>query len=136
MRQLVVTRAFHRLREFEGRPGVSVGPKGQALELTLVRDDVEVRVLVPEAVLEWFVEAERPASGSKASDWCDYEGYDDTPVADLVQAMAEEVATFVNQLIERDLRYTDDKKRPAQGVLEWLVNGQWHQALPFGVPAA
>jgi hypothetical protein len=128
--------AFRRLRQFEGRPGVSVVPKGDALELKLARGDIEVRVLVPESVLEWFVDAEKPTAESRASDWCDYEGYDDTSRVDLESAMAEEVAAFVNQLIERDLRYVQDSKRPARGILEWLVDGQWQQALPVVVPAA
>jgi hypothetical protein len=132
----MATAAFHRLRQFEGRPGVTVAPRGEALELKLVRADIEVRVVVPESVLEWFVDAERPTSGSRASDWCDYAGYDNTPAAELESDMAEEVAAFVNQLIEHDLRYTEDSKRPARGVLEWLIDGQWRQALPFVVPAA
>lgn len=128
--------AFNRIRQFEGRPGVSVMPKGEALELKLVRGDIEVRVLIPESVLEWFVDAERIASGSRASDWCDYEGYDDTPAAELEREMAEEVVTLVDQLIERDLRYVEDSKHPTRGVLQWLVDGEWHQALPFRVQAA
>lgn len=118
--------AFQRLRQFEGRPGVSIAPKGEALELTVLRGDIAVRVVVPEAVLEWFVDVEGPNSGSRASDWFDYEGYDDTPRSELEEVMAEEMAGFVTQLIERDLRFVEDKN-----VLEWLVDGQWQQAVPF-----
>src|SRR5688572_6800460 len=112
-RQLVATEAYRRLREFEGRPGVTVVPKGEALELAVVSGDILVSVVVPESVLEWFADAERRGSGSRATDWCDYEGYDDTPTQDLERNMAEDVAAFVNHLIERDLRYTQDVKRPA-----------------------
>ncbi len=131
----MATEAFHRLRQFEGRPGVFVAPKGEALEVKLVRGDIEVRVVVPEEVLEWFVDVERRASRSRASDWCDYEGYDDTAVSELEKDMAEEVAAFVNQLMERNLRFDEDKKHSTRGVLEWLVDGQWQQAIPFVVPA-
>ena len=128
--------AFRRLRQFEGSPGVSLASRGEALELKFARGDIEVKVLVPESVLEWFVDVEQPSSGSRVSDWCDYEGYGSTPSAKLEADMAEEVAAFVNQLIERDLRYVQDSKRSTSGVLEWLIDGQWEQALPFVVPAA
>jgi len=123
-----------RLRQFEGRPGVGFELRSHALTLTVSKGDIRVSVVVPESVLEWFVDVERSESGSRATDWVDYEGYgDDT---DPEGTMAEEVAYFVNQLIERNLRYTEDAKRPARGVLEWHVNGQWHQAVPFVVPTA
>jgi hypothetical protein len=122
----VAIEAFHRLRQFEGRPGVTVASKGEALELTLVRGDIEVRVTVPENVLEWFVEAKRRSARSGASDWFDYEGYDETPFPALENDMAEEMTAFVDQLIERDLRYDEEKN-----VLEWSVNGQWQQAVPY-----
>ena len=118
--------AFHRLRQFEGRPGVTIAPQNESLELTLVRGDIEVRVLVPENVLEWFVDAKPRSARSGASDWFDYEGYDETPFSQLEQDMAEEMATYVTQLLERDLRYVEDKN-----VLEWSVDGQWQQAVPF-----
>ena len=118
--------AFDRLRQYEGRPGVTVAPKGEALELTLVRGDIEVRVTVPENLLEWFVDAKPRGARSGASDWFDYEGYDETPFAALEQDMAEEMSAFVDQLIERDLRYVEEKN-----VLEWSVDGQWQQAVPF-----
>jgi hypothetical protein len=132
----LATAAFRKLRQFERRPGVSVTPKGQALELTLVRNDIEVRVLVPESVLEWFVDAEDRISGAKVSDSCDYAGYDDTPDGELETDMAEDVAAFVNQLIERNLRCEQDSKRSRRSVIEWFVDGQWQQALPFVAPAA
>ena len=128
--------AFHRLQQFAGRPGVSLASKGNALELKVSRGDVEVRVLVPESVLEWFVDAESRGFKSRTSDWCDYDGYGDTPNAKLEADMADEVTTFVNQLIERDLRYLQDADGSTSGVLQWFVDGQWKQALPFVVPAA
>ncbi|MFT3807990.1 hypothetical protein [Arenimonas sp.] len=131
----VTTAAFHQLRQFDGRPGVSIAAKGAALELKLVRGDVEVRVVVPAEVLEWFVDVEQRPSGSRATDWCDYEGYDNRPVSELDEDMAEEVTAFVSRLIERDLRYVGSKNRPDRGVLEWLIDGQWHQAVPFVVLA-
>src|SRR5690349_11779386 len=116
VRQLMAIEAFNRLRQFASYPGVSVTPKGEALELKLVRGDIEVRVVVPVGVLEWFVDVERSSSGSRASDWCDYQGYDNTPVAELERDMAEEVVAFVNQLIARDLRYVEDAKHHGRGV--------------------
>ena len=120
------------LQQFEQRPGVSVTPKGQATELTLVRGAIEVRVLVPEGVLEWFVEAEDRNSGTRISDWCDYAGYDDTPPAQLQADMAADVAAFVDASIQRDLRYSQDSK--GGGRFEWLVEGNWQQAVPLVSP--
>ena len=127
----MATEAYGRLRQFEGRAGVSVQPSGQALELSVARGDVHVTVTVPESVLEWFVDAERSVSGSRASDWTDYERYDKTPRAELERDMADDVQSFVTRLIERDLRYVEDAKNPAQGVLEWFVDGEWRQASPL-----
>jgi hypothetical protein len=115
---------------------VSLASTPGALHLTIQKHGVSVKVLVPDSVLEWFADAEPLEGGSKVSDWCDYEGYDNTPVAELEHDMAEDIASFVNQLIERDLRYAVDSKRPTKAVLEWSVDGQWKQALPFVVPAA
>ena len=84
----------------------------------------------------WFADAQFLVSGSKASDWCDYEGYGTTPIAELEHDMAEDVVSFVNQLIERDLRYAVDSRHAAKGALEWLVDGQWQQAIPFVARAA
>lgn len=49
--------------------------------------------------------------------------------------MADDVVVFVSQLIQRNLRYGEDTKHPAPGALEWSVDGQWQQAVPFVVPA-
>ena len=132
----MATEAYRRLLEFEGRPGVSLAPKGEALNLTFLRGDILVSVVVPESVLEWYVEVERRGAKSRATDWCDYDGYDDTPITELERDMADDVAAFVNQLIGRELRYVEDIKRPTRGILEWFVNDQWTQAVPFVVSAA
>lgn len=132
----MATVAHHRIQQYAGVPGVSLAAKGKAAELVVLRNDVEVRVLVPENVLEWFVDVEQRGSGSRVSDWCDYEGYGGSPTPALEDCMAEDVAAFVNQLIERELRYVLDENRPTRGRLEWYVDGQWHQAIPFLAPAA
>jgi hypothetical protein len=119
------------LRQFEGRPGVTVALRGEALEVTLLRSDIEVRVVVPKDALEWFVDVEHRASQSRAKDWCDYEGYDDAPRFELENEMAADVTNFLAQAIERDLRYVQDSRDPARGILEWLVDGGWRQAIPF-----
>ena len=131
----MATEAYRRAREFAERGGVVARPNGGALDLVVQKSGVRVSVSVPESALEWFANAELSSSGSMVSDWCDYEGYDNTPAVQLEYQMAEDVVSFVNKLIERDLRYAVDSRRATKGVLEWLVDGQWQQALPF-VPAA
>lgn len=123
------------LRQFDGSPGVTIAMKGEALELLLVRDDLDVRVTVPKNVLEWFVDVEHRASGSRATDWCDYEGYDNTPRPVLEERMANEVAAFVGRLVASELRCVVDSKRPNQCRLEWWLDTYWHQAVPFSEPA-
>jgi len=123
------------MKQFQGA-GVSVTSTSSAVHVTIQKDGVRVTVVVPEAVLEWFADAEPLSSGSKASDWCDYEGYDPTPTSELERDMAEDVTSFVTRLLERELRYAVDSRQPTKGVLEWQFDGRWQQALPFVVPAA
>ena len=132
----MTTAAFQRAEEFEGQSAVSIRRKGEALEVEVRRGDIDIRVLIPEAVLEWYVDVEHRQSGLRAKDWYDYEGYDHTPIADLDQSMADEVSTFISRSIGCELRFVEDTASQSKGRLEWFVDGRWQQAVPAPVGAA
>ncbi len=135
------------LDQFEDHPDVSLRVSGEARELELARDGVMVRVTVPDNVLEWFVDVTE-SDCVVAQDWADYEGYDDTPPEALAVSMTEDIAEFLEKLLQCDLRlvpgepgvfddfarkYFRRKKKPARKkcILEWEVDGAWKQAVPF-----
>ncbi len=106
-----------------------------------------VRGRVSDDVLEWFVDV-LEGDALVAQDWMDYEGYDDTPHEALAQSMTDDIAEFVEKLLQRDLRlvpgepglfeefarkYLRRKKKPTRRkcILEWALDGAWEQAVPF-----
>ena len=93
----MATMAYKHVHQLRGYPLVTVTSKGEALEATVRRGEIEVRVVVPEDILEWFVEAELRSSGLRATDWYDYEGYDETPLFELEAQMVEDVVSFLDQ---------------------------------------
>jgi hypothetical protein len=94
----LATEAYRRAREFAERGGIVARPNGVALDLVVQKNGVRVSVSVPESALEWFANAELSSSGSMVSDWCDYEGYDNTPAGQLEHEMAEDVVSFCQQV--------------------------------------
>ena len=120
----MATEAYRRAREFaeRGGSGVTHRPNGGALDLVVQKSGVRVSVSVPESALEWFANAELSSSGSMVSDWCDYEGYDNTPAVQLERQMAEDVVSFVNKLIERHLhlrRQDSGEPKGRPGVVDY-----------------
>jgi len=92
---------------------------------------LEVEVIVPHSVLEWFVTV-RDASGAELwSDWMDYAGYvartEEQP-EQMASAMAGDIECFVTTLAAADdFRVTSNR---ILGVLprrtaEWRISGQW-----------
>jgi hypothetical protein len=104
--------------------------RGHALELEVIRQEIEVTVTVPESVLEWFVSVRSLKTGSSCSDWIDYEGYNNSSVSENEQEMCDDVMSFVTQLLERDLRYVVASESPSPRV-DWLVDHEWRQAVPL-----
>jgi hypothetical protein len=120
------TRATEFLQSLKQSSGVTVAKRGEALELCVVRGDIRVTVTVPFNVREWFVDVVGPAMTAKIDDWCDYDGYDDSSAESLDSDMANDVMKFVDRLLKRELRIADGES------LEWLVNNDWHRAVPLG----
>lgn len=123
------TLASQRLLELTLPDGACVTREGEAVELSLRRSTLRVAVTVPATVLEWFVEASDRSSGASVQDWCDYEGYDSTPAAQLDRDMANDVETFVGRLLNSELRL--DKRGSSNVVLEWKIGDVWEQAIPL-----
>jgi hypothetical protein len=124
-----VTLASQRLLEIELPQVAQVLSRGEAVVLVLDRLGIQVTVTVPTNVLEWWVEAASGAAGLCVKDWCDYQGYDSAPWAQLDLDMAADVTQFVAGLLNRELRLVQTG-RPAP-VLEWVVENEWCQAVPL-----
>jgi hypothetical protein len=120
------------IRSFEGSPGASLVELPESFVLTIRRDNLSVLVTIPKDVLEWFVDARDDPTGRSVHDWCDYVGYDETPIDVLTADMAEDVQRFVEQLLKRPLRTVEwrglIRKKLA---VEWEHDGKWRTAIPF-----
>jgi len=110
----------------------SVAERGDAVQLHVRRDELEVVVTVPKTVHEWFVEATDALTGARTEDWCDYDGYDSTAPERLDQAMAEDVDLFVQRLLSSDLRF----ETGGRAKLLWKLADSWEQAVPLDESAA
>jgi hypothetical protein len=109
--------------------GARVQTKGDAVEFSLHRPALQVRVTVPVTALEWFVEASDRSSGARVEDWCDYEGYDTSSNEQLDRDMADDVGKFLEQLLRSELRMA--KLGASKVVLEWKIGEVWEQAVPL-----
>ncbi|MEM9403486.1 MAG: hypothetical protein AAGA44_13490 [Pseudomonadota bacterium] len=113
---------------------VSVLRSGEAHVVALVRDSVSVDVIVPDNVLEWFVRVHQTGK-LVAQDWCDYCGYDQTPIAESSRDMANDVDQFLKLVVESELRIKQREKTWILGrtkpVLQALYGGSWRQVVPF-----
>ena len=96
------------------------------VELGIVRLDVSLSILIPRVVLEWWVEVSDASSGVKITDWCDYAGYDATADQELSEDMRTDVVRFIENVLARPLRVTENGR-----ILEWHVAEGWRQAVPL-----
>jgi len=104
-----------RLRETPGHVRVDID-----------RFEVWLSVLIPRAVLEWWVEAEDRVSGTRLKDCCSYDGYDAALVRELAEDMRADVVRFIENAVARPLRVV-----ASGAVLQWNVGGEWVQAIPL-----
>ncbi len=123
------TIASQRLLELTLPVGVTVALQSEAVILLIRRDTLEVTVTVPTTVREWFVEANDSANDARVEDWCDYDGYDASSLAEIEHNMATEVLYFVERLLSRELRLGVDERGRTK--LIWKVENSWLQALPI-----
>ena len=118
------------LSRFVDEHGVTLSETPGHVKLNIVRSSISLSVLIPRAVLEWWVEVSDRANGAKIEDWCDYAGYDATSGQALSEAMRTDVLSFVENAVARPLRIVAGGQ-----VLEWNVGGEWLQAVPLAAPA-
>ena len=109
-------------------PRVVLKARAESMELLVSRDALLVRITVAPAALEWFIDVTDESTGSKASDWCDYTGYDRTPRPELEASLMEDLSAFLQGVLDRPLRFR--AQRPG---LEWEVDGCWRQAVPISI---
>jgi len=109
----------------------SVAERGEAVQLHVKRDTLEVIVTVPRTVREWFVEATDVATGTRTEDWCDYDGHDSLTTEQLDINMAEDVSRFVQQLLSSELKLESGRRAK----LLWKISDSWKQAVPFAASA-
>ncbi len=113
---------------FAGTPGVVVQRHAEYVEIVLTRDELSVTVHAAINVLEWFVDAKH-SSGLEVTDWCDYDGYDDTPRHELMTAMASDLNAFLRCVTSRPLRLVAHNQG---AMLECQEGARWSQAVPLG----
>jgi len=104
-----------------------VTERGDAVQLHVRRNELEIVVTVPKTVREWFVEATDASTGARTEDWCDYDGYDSSTPERLDLTMAEDVALFVHRLLTSDLRFEVE----GRAKLLWKLADSWQQAVPL-----
>ena len=114
------------LGRFVDERGVTLSETSGHVSLSIVRSAASLSILIPRTVLEWWVEVLDAASGKKIEDWCDYSGYESTPDYELSEAMRADVVCFIENVLMRPLRVTQDGC-----VLEWHVGKDWLQAVPL-----
>jgi hypothetical protein len=114
------------LGRFVDERGVTMSETPGHVELNIVRADVSLAVLIPRAVMEWWVEVNDKASGKKVVDWCDYTGHDATPERALSEDMRTDVVRFIENVLARPLRVVGNGC-----ILEWHVGPDWLQAVPL-----
>jgi hypothetical protein len=105
--------------------------RGEAVQLRVKHETLEVVVTVPVTVREWFVEATDVATGTRTEDWCDYDGYDSSSPERLDQDMAEDVSHFVHRLLGSELKLELGRRSR----LLWKVSDTWQQAVPLDASA-
>jgi hypothetical protein len=118
------------LSRFVDERGITLSEKTGHVELSIVRAEISVSVLVPKLVLEWWVEVNDASSGNKVVDWCDYAGYDASTERELSEDMRADVMRFVENVVARPLRVVQNGR-----ILQWCVAGDWFQAVPLGADA-
>lgn len=125
------TTASQRLLTMSLPATASVAERGDAVQLRIKHETIEVVVTVPKTVREWFVEATDASTGTRTEDWCDYDGYDSSSPARLDQEMAEDVSRFVQQLLGSELKFETGRRSR----LLWKVSNTWQQAVPLDASA-
>ena len=115
------------LQRFESQPGVEISAGAEQMQVRIRQSDFSVSLIIPRSVLEWFVEVHDADGVRLIQDWLDYAGYDSTPESQLAEDMRDEVLTFVERLLGRNLRLM----RGAWNSLEWQAGERWLQAVPF-----
>ena len=110
------------LDRFAGRPGVSILRMSESKALEIRQGQITVRITVADSVLEWFIDI----VDTEIHEWFDYTGYDSTSQEELAVEMRADVCQFAEQVLNSELRLSNGKR-----ALEWRVDTQWEQALPF-----
>lgn len=121
------------LQKLSRELGFQINVENARVVCLIDREGLQIVLTVPNDVLEWNIDATEAASSLVASDWCDYTGYDETPIDRLRQEMSRDVLQLVDGLMHRQLRMTGVSKQRRQ--LEWHREGTWQSLIPLSVHA-
>src|SRR4051812_42763284 len=75
-----------------------------SIELALRKPPLTISITVPLEVFEWYVDVTEPSTRLEAHDWYDYAGYESKRDEDLDREMAQDLAEFLGNILERPLR--------------------------------
>jgi len=104
-----------------------------AVDLVMRRADLIITITVPREIEEWYVDVQDPGTGLNAQDWYDYAGYESGGSQDLDREMADDLKSFIENLVGRPVRMRGAKAGNSRGILEWQVGGAWTGAVPADV---
>lgn len=114
------------LRQFAVDPRVSIVDECERIQISIIKAEVSVVLVIPTTVLELSIEVNDARSNRKITDWLDYAGYEPTPIDLLAEDMRVDVVQFVGRLLARQLRFAGGGR-----ILEWEAGDRWLQAVPF-----
>ena len=136
------------LSQFSARSGVSLKSCESQSILEISRGGLRIEITVPKSdVLIWYInifDGELLA----VEEWCDYEGYDETPKERLAVTMSSDIETFIVGILNLNLRLTTrpptkigmlwsklklqiGMQSKKEKVLEWQIDGVWQEAVPL-----
>src|SRR5262245_35693992 len=117
------------IREYVARFKLkAVGTDEQTTLTATVDSAAEAEIVVPHAVLEWFVTVRDAAGMERISDWMEHYATAGEDRSRLESEMRDDVCDFLRNVIESPTRIG---LRHGRSVLEAQLDGAWRQILPF-----
>ena len=123
------------IAKLQQKSAVIITDKHESWDVAITRSpNLLFEVVIPHAVLEWFVTAKNTASGKEIwSDWVDYYHTSRDKSDDLQSQMRDDIERFIEHLLTSELRIVESRKFFAERQkIEWNPNGRWEK-LSLGI---